>query len=437
METLNMEDLKNGIACQSNRLVEARYTLTPNEQKIIILMVALINPNDENFKVYKIRIADFAKLLKINNKNIYPETEDLLYRLVDRTLKIRKEGGYLITGWVSSAEYIKAEGVVELSFDQKLKPYLLQLKQEFTKLDLFTIIQFRSNYTIRIYMLLKQYEKIGIREFDLLDFKKQLRVEKLYPRFNNLRQRIIKQAKKEFDQKDEQGNFLSDINFHFEPIKRGRSVTRIRFTIFQNKHKSLEDPKNVPLIKSDMPILEEKPSTDLSPALKQLLDFGVAGATAEQILKKHTNEYIQEKLQLTTEKDRTNPVGFFVKAIKEDYKSANVAKEKIKQEKEAKALKKKQQEQLNIDIASLTKEFGRIERQNFLDSLTEQELAKLTKEIRQACERDKNGYGLRLFEMGEPLERNFYVESYVNDSIPDFEEARQRYITDKLAERPE
>jgi plasmid replication initiation protein len=284
-------------------------------------------------------------------------------------------------------------------------------------------------------MLLKQYEKIGVREFDLLDFKKKLRVEKLYPRFNNLRQRIIQQAKKEFDEKDEQGNFLSDINFHFEPIKRGRSVTRIRFTIFKNKHKSLEDPKNVPLIKSDMPILETNTTTELSPTLKQLLDFGVAGATAEKILKKHTNEYIQEKLQLTTEKDRTNPVGFFVKAIKEDYKNANIAKDKIKQEKEEKALKKKQQEQLNDDISSLAKDFGRIERQNFLNSLTEQELAKLTEEIRQACKRDKNGYGQRLFEMGEPLERNFYVESYVNDSIPNFEEAKQRYITDKLAEK--
>lgn len=434
MDVVVMDHLKNGIACQSNKLVEARYSLSPNEQKIIILMVALINPDDESFKTYRIKISDFARLLKINNKNIYPETEDLLYRLVDRTLKIQKEGGYLITGWVSSAEYIKAEGIVELSFDKKLKPYLLQLKKEFTKLDLFKIIQFRSNYTIRIYMLLKQYEKIGFRQFDLLEFRQKLGATTIYPRFNSFRQRVIDSAKKELDKKDKNGNFVSDISFNLEPIKQGRKVVSLRFIIFQNQHKPVKDPHSAPLIKSEIPPLETAPVNDLSPALKQLIDFGVAGAAAEAILNTYSADYIQEKLQLTIEEDRHSPVGFFVKALENDYKSKKLIQEKLKAEKKNKALAKEQQVKRDQLIAELSEEYEHIRRKQFLDSLTEAQTTELTNTIKQLCKDNNRFLGLQFIETGLGLEYIPHVFDYIDAHIPNFEEGRQAYITSKLME---
>ena len=430
-----MDDLKNGIVCQSNKLIEARYSLTTNEQKLVVIMIALINKDDEDFKDYKIRILEFSNLLKLKNKNIHRQVRELLLRLLDRTIVIEKsKHSFLGMGWVSSAEYIAEKGIVELSFDKKLKPYLLELKKEFTKLDLFKIIQFRSNYTIRIYMLLKQYEKIGVREFDLLDFKKKLRVEKLYPRFNNLRQRIIQQAKKEFDEKDKQGHFLSDINFHFEPIKRGRSVTRIRFIIFQNQHKTVTDPENVPLIKSEIPALATSTTNDLSPALKQLLDFGVAGATAEAIIKKHPADYIQEKLQLTTEEDRKSPVGFLVKALENDYKSKKVAQQKIKIENKNKALAKEKQAKRNKLITELSEEYGHIKRKQFLDSLSEEETTELTHTLTQQCKDNNRAYGLRFIEMDLALEHNAHVFDYIDARIPNFEEGKWEYVKSKLME---
>jgi plasmid replication initiation protein len=246
-----MEYKKNGMFCQSNRLIEARFSLTPNEQKLVIMMISLISWGDKDFQNYEIRVADFSKLLNLKNKNIYSQIKDILCRITSRTVFIKKEKGFLVSGWVSSAEYIERSGIIQLSFDKKLKPYLLELKSEFTKLNLFTVVQFKSSYTIRIYMLLKQYETFGVREFDLYEFRHNLGIkDTIYTEFKRFRARVINQAKKELDKKDKQGNFISDITFQFEPIKSGRSIKRLRFIIIKNKLKQV-----MPIIKPIEPPL--------------------------------------------------------------------------------------------------------------------------------------------------------------------------------------
>jgi len=332
-----MEYKNNGIFCQSNRLVEARFSLTPNEQKLIIMMISLISWGDKDFQDYEIRVTEFSKLLNLKNKNIYSQIKDLLCRITSRTVFIKKDKGFLVSSWVSSAEYIERSGIIQLSFDKKLKPYLLELKSEFTKLNLFTVIQFKSSYTIRIYMLLKQYETFGVREFDLYEFRHDLGIkDTIYPEFKRFRARVINQAKKELDKKDKQGNFISDITFDFEPIKNGRSITRLRFIIIRNTPKKI-----MPVVTQTETHLEqrnvlENPAT--SNLLKNTAEFkairtlGVAERKTLSILEKYSTKIIQEKLKLTAENTRKNPTGFFIKALEEDYKSHKTTGNKAEQE---------------------------------------------------------------------------------------------------------
>jgi plasmid replication initiation protein len=55
-----------------------------------------------------------------------------------------------------------------------MKPHLLSLQSHFTMYDPKYILGLSSTYSIRIYELLKQYEKIRKRVFDLQDFKKKI-----------------------------------------------------------------------------------------------------------------------------------------------------------------------------------------------------------------------------------------------------------------------
>ncbi|MCP4487277.1 MAG: replication initiation protein [Gammaproteobacteria bacterium] len=165
---------KHPIVVQSNKLVEARYSLTVGEQRLIFAMASMIHPDDVDFFMYEMQVKELAELLNFDLKYAYFEIDKITDRLMERVLRIPEEKGWLKIGWVSSSRYNRDKGTVSFKFDPDLKPYLLRLKREFTKSKLMILTRFQSIHSIRIYQLLKQYRKIGHREFNLDELKEIL-----------------------------------------------------------------------------------------------------------------------------------------------------------------------------------------------------------------------------------------------------------------------
>ena len=267
---MSVKTPRNAVVTHSNSLTEARYTLTVAEQRLVITLISFISPDDEDFKDYEIKISDFQKLLDIKTKAIYSQTKDILTKLGSRVIHIPKDDGYIITHWFSSAEYNSNNGSVLISFDKKLKPYLLQLKEQFTQYKLFTVAQFQSSYTVRIYMFLKQYEKIGFREIDLVEFRYMLDIDNnKYSEFKELRKWVINKSKSELEKKNKNGHLKSDITFDLETIRTGRKITRLRFNIRKQKYQE-QLPFDVP---------ETEP---LKPAVQALVDHKISENLARQ-----------------------------------------------------------------------------------------------------------------------------------------------------------
>jgi plasmid replication initiation protein len=216
---------------QSNKLVEARYTLTVGEQRLILAMVSRTKTSDEDFAEYRISLVELSKILDIPLSYVYREIERIINLLMSRVLTIREESGeWLKIHWICKARYAKQS--VSLSFVPDLKPYLLRLQKQFTIFDLNIIRKFKSIYTIRIYQLLKQYQGIKEREFDLKDFRKIIGIDDdTYREFYDFRKRIINQALKEMEAKDSK----CDLTFQLETIKEGKKITRLKFFIQQRK----------------------------------------------------------------------------------------------------------------------------------------------------------------------------------------------------------
>lgn len=224
--------MENKIVCKSNALIEASYKLSAQEQWIILFLTSMIKNNDEDFKEYSLSVKEFSRLARISHKGEYSEVKDITRKLIGRVFTINEPHGPLQVSWLSSARYQSGEGTVTLRFDPGLKPYLLQLKNRFTKYNLHLVMQMKSSFSIRIYELLKQYEKIGHRDFTLLELRERLGIESSeYPLYGNFKARILAVAQKEVKAK-------TDISFEFEEIKIGRSVGKIRFFI---KSKTLEE----------------------------------------------------------------------------------------------------------------------------------------------------------------------------------------------------
>ncbi|WP_080965286.1 RepB family plasmid replication initiator protein [Clostridium novyi] len=144
--------------------------------------------------------------------------------------------------WFASIKYFKDEGKMAFTFAPRLKPYYLQLKN-YTKYRISNIASLKSQYSIRIYELLKQYEKIKTRKLDLNHLKELLGLEiHQYPKFYDFKNRVLNVAQKELSEK-------TDIKFTFEEIKTGRKVTSIRFFIDQkHKKKDVEEVKHKDII---------------------------------------------------------------------------------------------------------------------------------------------------------------------------------------------
>ena len=317
---------KNRLVVQSNQLIESRYSLTTGEQRLVLAMISLIRPDDREFKPYKLTVQDLAMYLNIDIRNAYREADKLTTRLMERVLHIPQEDGSLYkTHWVSDAHHEK--GLVTLMFSPKLKPYLLKLKRQFTQLQLNTITQFQSIYTIRLYSFLKQYEKIGHREFLLSELRDMLGINpEEYPRFDNFKARVIMQAKKEFESKKKDGTHKSDITFEIETFRTGRKISRIRFNI---KKQSFQD---------ELPIQYEETE---SRTLQKLKYFGVEKKKAEKLFTTYGEAQCQAALDLYTDRLQKGKVikksgGYLIKLVEE---GAGL-KSQYEQELEAKERKK-------------------------------------------------------------------------------------------------
>ena len=80
--------MKHKIIRKSNALIEASYRLSTNQQKLVVLLASSIRNDDEAFQPYRITVKDFAKLLGINNHNIYRETLEATNNLLGQSLLI-------------------------------------------------------------------------------------------------------------------------------------------------------------------------------------------------------------------------------------------------------------------------------------------------------------------------------------------------------------
>ena len=220
---------ENSWICKDNKLINASYKLSIRESKLILAIASMVNAFDEEFKDYIISIKDFAKFLEVDlskNENLYSKVKRASGLLLSKRVTIHEKEGDFQTVWLSGIKYYDDERTVAVNFHPKLKEYYLQL-QKSTQCRVENITNLNSEYSLKIYECLKQYEKIGSRIFDLLELKKFLGVEKQYDRYYNLKLRILLVTQKEISEK-------TDICFEFEEIKEGRNIKAIKFHIKNN-----------------------------------------------------------------------------------------------------------------------------------------------------------------------------------------------------------
>ena len=226
-ERQEIREARNELVVKHNDLLrKSRYTLSANEQKIIIYLVSKINADDKELKEIEINILDFCKVIGIEiNGDAYNRVKETIKSLADKswwlTFTEKKE---TLFRWINEAEIEKGNGIIKLQLSNHLKPYLLELKQNFTKYELINVLSLRSKYSIRLYELLKSYLWQGGWQVSVKEIRELLETEGKYKEFKDFRKRVLNPAIEEI-------NGYTDLQIKMTTLKSGKTISHLHFKI--------------------------------------------------------------------------------------------------------------------------------------------------------------------------------------------------------------
>ena len=231
MEESRYLEIRNATVRKANDLIQkSRFNLSLQQQKIVLYLISQITPFDEEFKTYEFSITEFCRVCGIaleSGKN-YNDLKTAVKDIADKSLWVTlANGDETLLRWIEKAKIVNGGGTINIRLDDDMKPFLLQLKENYTQYELIFTLHFKSKYTIRLYELIK-----SIHFHDLEEYKRKYSLDDLkrildagtYKTFQHFKDRVIVPSVREI-------NEYSDKIITYEFVKTGRSFTGIVFTI--------------------------------------------------------------------------------------------------------------------------------------------------------------------------------------------------------------
>lgn len=231
MEDTSYLDIRNKTVRKANELIQkSRFSLSLQQQKIVLYLISQITPYDDDFKLYEFSIIEFCKVCGIdydNGKN-YIDLKNAIKEIADKSLWITlSEDKETLVRWIEKPYINPKEGIIKIRIDKDMKPFLLHLKQNFTTYELVYTLYFKSKYTIRLYELIKSihFHELNIykRKYTIEELKRLLDANS-YDLYKNFKARVLLPSIKEI-------NLFSDKDLSFIEIKKNKKVIAIEFEI--------------------------------------------------------------------------------------------------------------------------------------------------------------------------------------------------------------
>lgn len=213
---------------KGNALIQkSRYSLSLMEQKAILFLISKIKPMDEAENSYTFSIKDFCRACNFHEDSGFyvGYVRQIMEELGQKTITVDLgEGKTLISHWFSSAIIDENTNSFEVSFDKHLSPYLFELRNFYTQYCLEYVLPMKSKYSIRLYEFLKSIKSKGYRQrFTVEELRKRVDCDK-YPAYKEFRRNVLDPALEDI-------NKYTDLKVRYDPIKAGRKITHIEFTI--------------------------------------------------------------------------------------------------------------------------------------------------------------------------------------------------------------
>lgn len=286
METQNLPQEKK--IKQHNTITSGRYDFSACQLDVLFMLLASINEADEPNKRYNIRVKDIELITgrKWNYQQLVDSNEDMM----SRVFKIEESDGLRQIVLFSEIKYLDGTGSFDMVINEPARSYFFELKNNFTLLELKSVLSCSSKYAKRLYSLACQWRTAGGHTYSIGEFKEMLelkdpkgKIPEQYERINDFKKYVLDVAKKQI-------NEHTDIVFDYELLKvRGRSFDTIKlFCGFSKPKLQLEIDFN-----SD--IENQKKNGELLQKIANIKAIGIREDLAELWAVKYWKEFVQEK----------------------------------------------------------------------------------------------------------------------------------------------
>ena len=264
------------LVVMDNAVINAAYELSVNEQRLILSAMAQIpkgEPVDAKH-AYCVTRDDFIRL-GVHPDTVAREIRTASKDLMKKSLFIDTEVGELEFHWLSEvlrydknaeeklkAKYPNPEDyskyiqmlraynlmdslmpsdddnvVVRLVFNERIVPFLSELRKNFTQFNIEDVAGFSSSYSMRIYQAMMQFKSTGYRKIKLTDLRYMLALGDKYEATKDLKVRVIDTAVNEINEK-------SPYKVTYKMLKTGRKFTHLELN-FKKKKTEVDTNRNV------------------------------------------------------------------------------------------------------------------------------------------------------------------------------------------------
>jgi hypothetical protein len=239
-------------AYQANALVRAPLKLTHVEARIFALALGCIHQGQTELPGIVIPLE--RVLTQKKGGSVYESIRDACKGLMSKVVSIESQGrgkkrftAYSIISYIDINE---GTGLLTGNFAPEIKPFLLQLAEQYTHVEIETLLTLRSAHAHRLYWLLKSWDDVGSWEVDFATLRKQVLGDDndvTYTLFYDFKRYVLEPALRELHAL---GWLVS-----YKPVKEGKKVQSILFQIPKTQR---DDKPSGPLV---LPIPEaEEPA---------------------------------------------------------------------------------------------------------------------------------------------------------------------------------
>ena len=232
MELMDV-NIENKLIYQHNVITSGRYDYSACMLDILFMVLSGLEVGKLE---YTIHVQDIETITgrKWNLKQLREATESIGSRMfeIETPEQIRQI-------WLfSNVDYILGTGSFTVGINPKASPYFFDLKNNFTALQLKSVLNCSSKYAKRLYAIACQWRSVGSKRFEIEELKKMLGLidkkgNEQFVEITAFRSKVLEIAKKQINEN-------TDIEIDFELKKRGRSFHWITLHINSQKFKQLE-----------------------------------------------------------------------------------------------------------------------------------------------------------------------------------------------------